>query len=465
MRGRARPDEVATASPHVLPATEQVTDQLCFRNLMDDSSDILYFKDTSSRYLRVSRGMVEALGARDRVAVQGQSDADHYAAGHARRTSADEQQIIRTGQAMVDVEEHQTWPDRPDTWVSSTKMALRDAQGHIIGTFGISRDITGRVRAEREAARVAADLAVVNAELRRVEAELRTVLDFSPDAITRYDLDLRYRYLNPAAIGFIDRPGQRILGRTDRELGFAEDTLTVWEQALRKVITTAAETEVELSAPSSSGPRWFHARMAPEFDAAGAVCGVLAATRDLTELKRAESALAHQASHDPLTGLANRTLVGDRLSRSLLHLSRRPGCVAVLFIDLDRFKTVNDTFGHDVGDAVLVEVATRLTGAARISDTVGRLGGDEFVLLCDPIRGGQDVEVIIGRIIRSLAAPMVVNGVTIEVSASVGAAITSDPRAEPPRLLRDADAQMYIAKLDGGGGFRSDATPSSRGAR
>ena len=114
---------------------------------------------------------------------------------------------------------------------------------------------------------------------------------------------------------------------------------------------------------------------------------------------------------------------------------------------------------------MLVEVAARLTGAARISDTVGRLGGDEFVLLCDPIRGGQDVEVIVGRIISSLAAPVVVNGVTIDVSASVGATLTSDPQAEAPRLLKDADAQMYIAKLDGGGGFRSDATAAAQGSR
>ena len=463
MRRQSGPGEAAAGTSAALLETPDEVDLLCFRNLLDDPFDILYFKDTSSRYLRVSRGMAHALGARDRIATQGESDADHYDPEHARRTFADEQQIIATGEPMVDVEEHQRWPNRPDTWVSSTKMALRDGEGQVIGTFGISRDITRRVRAEQEAVRVAAELAIANAELHRVEAELRTVLDFSPDSITRYDLDLRYRYLNPAALNIIGRPGERVLGRTDRELGFGEDTLTVWEAALREVIASAADTEVELSVPFLTGLRWFQARLAPEFDADGAVCGVLAATRDLTELKAAESALAHQATHDPLTGLANRTLLSDRMAQALLQLRRRPGGVAVLFIDLDRFKAVNDTYGHDVGDAVLIEVAARLTSSARRSDTVARLGGDEFVLLCHPISSGHDVEVIIRRVMKALATPMVINGVQLDLSASVGAVMTSDPGAEATRLLSTADAQMYSAKQDGVGGFRSDVGDAATG--
>ena len=444
--------------------TSDEVDRLCFRNLLDDPHDILYFKDTNSRYLRVSRGMAAALGVSDRVARQGESDADHYDSAHARRAFADEQQIMVTGEPMVDVEEHQTWPDRPDTWVSSTKMALRDAGGHVIGTFGISRDISRRVRAEHEAALSAAALAAANAELHRVEAELRTVLEFSPDSIIRYDLELRYLYLNPAALKILNLPAHEALGRTDSDLGFGDEVLDGWGAALRKVIATGANSEIELTVPwKTGGQRWFHSRLAPEFDASGAVCGVLAATRDLTELKQAESALAHQATHDPLTGLANRTLLSDRMARALLQLRRSPGGVAVLFVDLDRFKSVNDTYGHEVGDAVLIEVAARLTSSARRSDTVARLGGDEFVLLCHPISSGSDVDVVVRRVMQAFSVPVVVGDVRLDLSASIGTAMTSDPAADATRLLGAADAQMYVAKQDGGGGSRSEVGDAASG--
>ena len=444
--------------------TSDEVDRLCFRNLLDDPHDILYFKDTNSRYLRVSRGMAAALGASDRVARQGESDADHYDSVHAGRTLADEQQIMVTGEPMVDVEEHQIWPDRPDTWVSSTKMALLDASGQVIGTFGVSRDISRRVRAEHEAALSATALVAANAELRRVEAELRTVLDFSPDSIVRYDLNLRYLYVNPAALKILNLPAHEALGRTDSDLGFGEGVLDGWEVALRKVIATGASSEIELMVPwTSGGQQWFHSRLAPEFDVDGGVCGVLAATRDLTELKQAESALAHQASHDPLTGLANRTLLSDRMTQALLQLRRRPGGVAVLFVDLDRFKSVNDNHGHEVGDAVLIEIAVRLTSSARLSDTVARIGGDEFVLLCHPIGSGSDVDVVIRRVMKALSVPVVVGGVRLDLSASIGAAMTSDPAADATRLLSAADAQMCVAKQDGGGGFRSEAGDAAPG--
>ncbi|MDX6209549.1 MAG: hypothetical protein QOE24_1940, partial [Frankiales bacterium] len=186
----------------------------------------------------------------------------------------------------------------------------------------------------------------------------------------------------------------------------------------------------------------------------GEVIGVLTSTRDLTDVKLAEQALAHQAVHDDVTGLANRPLLLDRVTQSLLRLERLPGRIAVLFIDLDFFKTINDTMGHDAGDRVLIEVARRLEQVSRRTDTVARFGGDEFVVLCDKLRIDEDVRVVADRVVRALAEPFNVDGRDVVLSASIGIVVNDDPGVLAADLIRDADAAMYQAKERGKGRFQ-----------
>ena len=158
--------------------------------------------------------------------------------------------------------------------------------------------------------------------------------------------------------------------------------------------------------------------------------------------------LAHQAIHDPLTGVANRTLVRDRLAHTLERRKRQHSSVAVLFLDLDRFKALNDSYGHDVGDKVLIEVAKRIQAAVRPTDTVARLGGDEFVVLCDGVVGEVEVVGIADRIARAVELPFVVEGSQVALTTSIGIAL---PRGDetPEALLEQADAAMYQAKEQG----------------
>jgi len=144
----------------------------------------------------------------------------------------------------------------------------------------------------------------------------------------------------------------------------------------------------------------------------------------------------------------NRVALMDRLAQALVALERRPGRVALLFIDVDDFKSVNDTLGHEVGDQVLAEVARRLSVVARRSDTVARFGGDEFVMLCARLRNGDDLRMIADRIIRALDEP-ITDGSEVRVTGSVGAVSTSDPMVEPAELLQQADFAMYAAKRAG----------------
>lgn len=156
------------------------------------------------------------------------------------------------------------------------------------------------------------------------------------------------------------------------------------------------------------------------------------------------------ALHDHLTGLPNRSLVIDRLSLALEQGKRSEGDVALFFVDLDRFKLVNDNFGHEVGDQILAELAERLLGAARPGDTVGRLGGDEFVVLCEGVESRAIAAEIAARLVSAITPPIRLRDVDLRVTASVGIALSHDD-SKPDELIRDCDAAMYHAK-DGGAG-------------
>jgi diguanylate cyclase (GGDEF)-like protein len=173
------------------------------------------------------------------------------------------------------------------------------------------------------------------------------------------------------------------------------------------------------------------------------------AVKYAVERKRAELELAHRATHDELTGLPNRTLFLDRLGLTLGRLERRSRAAAVLFLDLDRFKTVNDRFGHDAGDQLLVAVADRLRLLVRPGDTVARFGGDEFMLLCDDIEAEPDAIAVADRLGAELELPFEIGDMIVTVGASIGIAMAADLSRPPESLVRDADRGMYAAKRRG----------------
>jgi diguanylate cyclase (GGDEF)-like protein/PAS domain S-box-containing protein len=170
---------------------------------------------------------------------------------------------------------------------------------------------------------------------------------------------------------------------------------------------------------------------------------------DTTDRKRLESKLIHDALHDPLTGLANRVLLRDHLERALARRGRNGGTVALLFVDLDDFKRVNDSYGHAAGDEILVRVAERLTSAVRAEDVVGRQSGDEFAILLGHVRDADEAVASAERILRELRRPVQLGGRSIVVGGSIGVALASERGATAEELLTQADAAMYAAKAGG----------------
>ncbi|HEY7383570.1 MAG TPA: EAL domain-containing protein [Beijerinckiaceae bacterium] len=179
--------------------------------------------------------------------------------------------------------------------------------------------------------------------------------------------------------------------------------------------------------------------------------GSIATYQDVTEQKRAEAQIHHMAHHDALTGLPNRLLFRDRMEQALARVRRNGEIIAVLFVDLDHFKDVNDTLGHAVGDALLQQVAERIKSVLREVDTVARLGGDEFAIVQADIRQPDDASMLAQRLIELLSEQYAVNNHQVAIGASVGIAVTSPDMCDPDLLLKNADMALYRAKSDGRG--------------
>ena len=241
-----------------------------------------------------------------------------------------------------------------------------------------------------------------------------------------------------------------LLGKTDFDFYSHAHAAAAFEDEQDIVRTgNPIKGKLERETFHSRDDAWVTTSKMPLLDDQGQIVGTFGITRDITAQVKAEKALAYQVLHDPVTGLSNRFSFMDRLKQALVAMERLPSRLAVLFIDLDHFKEVNDSFGHDAGDQLLVEVGRRLSRASRRVDTVARLGGDEFVVLCASLRDDDDVTMIANRFVEGVRKSFVKRGRELSVTCSVGIIVTEDPHTDPEELIRGADEAMYEAKASG----------------
>lgn len=324
-------------------------------------------------------------------------------------------------------------PDGTMRWVRDRAFPVRDAQGKVYRVAGIAEDITDRRRAE-------AALQESEEQFRQLAANIPQVF-WITDAAQREPL-----YLSPAFEKITGYPLSEIHADPRRWINMIHHEDRQRVKAARRLAAEGRYDEVFRVVRPDGSIRWVHDRAFPVHDVEGRVYRIAGIAEDITERKHAEEQLMKLAHYDVLTSLPNRVLFYDRLKQALAQAKRNQWIVGVMFIDVDRFKNVNDTMGHAVGDRLLQQVSERLKGTIRAGDTVGRLGGDEFAVVLSNLASAQDANLVAQKMMACFTEPFRLEGSDVYVTASIGITLYPDDSTEQDILIRNADAAMYKAK-------------------
>ncbi|MGI9018903.1 MAG: EAL domain-containing protein [Euzebya sp.] len=324
-------------------------------------------------------------------------------------------------------------------WIEYSMHQQRDQDDHLVGVLSFGRDVT-----ERQVAQEA---------MRQAEERFRLAFDMAPTGNGIVLLDGRFMRVNSRMSTLLGVSAVDLLGRMWRDFVHDEDAADL-DAFLRRVISAdEGPKSVQLRIMQRPG-RPLHTSITASVvhDAADRPAYVIVQIEDITAHTLAQMALTHQATHDPLTTLPNRTLLMNRLERALAQAHDNGEAIGVLFCDVDQFKRINDSLGHDVGDLLLVELAARLRDAMGPDHTAGRLGGDEFLVVSGSLQDPRDAVVLAERIRAITDRPILIQDHNLQVTLSIGVAL-SQAGDGPATLVRRADTAMYAAKERGRGRY------------
>jgi diguanylate cyclase (GGDEF)-like protein/PAS domain S-box-containing protein len=399
------------------------------RALLDAIPSPVYFKDREGRYRMYNRAWDELFGGgRDwkGKTVHDMCEETLAALHHERDRGLLERPASTTYEARVPT------VDGELRQMLYKKVSFVDQNGEVAGLIGVITDVTRYKETERA--------------LEASEARFRVLTESSLDLISVVDAEGAILYQSPALRNLLGYEASETLGRNLIDMVHADDRENA-RAALRRVIETRLSSEpVEFRLQHRNG-LW------RTFESLGTNClanphihGLVFNSRDVTDRKVIQQRIQHLAYHDNLTGLPNRGLLQDRLAHSIARAERANRKVAVLFVDLDNFKNINDTLGHDVGDELLRQVARRLSECVRLEDTIARQGGDEFIVLLDSMQDGRGASVVAQKVLNALRQPFSLGGTEQHVSGSVGIALYPDDGRDPQTLMKSADTAMFHGK-------------------
>jgi diguanylate cyclase (GGDEF)-like protein/PAS domain S-box-containing protein len=405
-------------------------DQRFYSQLLDSSDSFIFAVDPQGKFLLANQPLLDFLG-RTREDVQQQPRDKFLPLRDAILHNEADQKVLQSGQAMTLEEQVHLAPPRGRLDFLTRKFPLQDLAGHVYGVGGISTDITALKDQQRQT------------------LLSETVFMSATDAIIITDPDTRIVRVNPAFTRQTGFPSDGVLGRKTNILKSGRQDKPFYT-AMWQDLVEQGQWSGEISNRRLDGSYYtIWSTINAVCDANGRVQHYIAVQTDVTQLHDAKLALAHQASYDDLTGLPNRSLFNDRITQLMASSTRHNKSFALLFVDLDRFKEVNDTLGHQIGDMLLREVSKRLQEGVRQEDTVARIGGDEFVVLL-PDTHAEGAQAVAANLLARLREPMQLEQtLSYRPMASVGLSVFPQDGDTPDLLLRNADLAMYAAKIDG----------------
>jgi diguanylate cyclase (GGDEF)-like protein/PAS domain S-box-containing protein len=433
--GRRKAEEALRRSyseleQRVTERTAELSRQVHFmEQLIEAIPGPVFYKDRMGRYLGFNQRYLDFMG-KPRSDLVGATVYDIAPKDLADRyRAADEELFNHPGHQVYETQVQAASGERRE--VMFQKATFANPDGSVGGIIGVMFDISERKRMEARLQQAA------------------TVFDSSAEGITITAPDGSIIAVNRAFSEITGYSENEVLGRNPRMLQSGRQSPEFYRE-MWEIIARDGRWQGELWNKRKDGrlvPEWL--TISAVKDAAGGVIHYVGVFSDITEIKRANELLDHQAHHDHLTGLPNRLLLEDRLRGAVLRAQREQAQVAVLFVDLDRFKNINDSLGHHVGDRVLCEVANRFRAITRESDTVARLGGDEFLIVMEGIHDAAMVSRIADKILDDLRTNPLALEQEFFVGASIGISLFPQDGADAATLMRNADAAMYRAKERG----------------
>ncbi len=407
-----------------------------FVSFLDNTSDFVYFKDRNSRFRFASQTLANITSHAHWRDMIGKHDLEVFPPETARIYHEEELPIFQNGTPLLNKVDPYFDASGNRGWVSTSKWPLFDAEGKVEGLFGISRDITAH-------------------KLNEEKLELAaSVFHNSREGITITRTDGTIVDVNEAFTNITGYSRDEVLGKNPRILSSGRQNTahytSMWQSLINK-----GHWYGEIWNRRKSGEVYAEMLTITTVpDAQGKPLHYVALFSDITTAKVHEQQLEHIAHYDALTSLPNRVLLADRLKQAMLQVQRRAQRLAVVFLDLDGFKAVNDTHGHEAGDHLLAMLAVRMKAALREGDTLARIGGDEFVAVLVDLVDATESMPMLNRLLAAASEPVQWNGAALQVSASLGVTLyPQDEELDADQLQRQADQAMYQAKVLGKNGY------------
>ena len=397
------------------------------RTLINALPDLIWLKDVEGVYQGCNQKFERLYGTKEENII-GRTDYDFVDREQADFFREKDKKAMAAGKPMMNEEELIFAGDGHREIMETIKTPMLDSSGNVIGVLGVGRDITQRKQADEK--------------IRLLSA----TVDQSPVSIIITDAKANIEYVNPAFEQVTGYRLDEVMGKNPRLLKSGNTPKGLYKD-LWHAITQGKTWGCEIQNRKKNGEIfWERAHFASVKNSEGIITHYLAVKEDITERKRQQEKILHQAHYDALTDLPNRFLSLDRLSQLISEAVRNKDLVAVLFIDLDDFKKINDSLGHETGDKLLVEAASRLNSLLRSGDTVGRLGGDEFIILLGGLADASDAQPIAENLLAEFREPFDIDGRELMITASVGISVFPGDGGDSSELLCNADSAMYHSK-------------------